>query len=74
MVKTRKYKKRKKTLKGGLFGFGKKKNVNTTRKETKKFENLTVEYIDNQDILDNGIGDLRSCSSRQLKKRQIEIY
>ena len=36
MVKTRKYKKRKKSLKGGLFGFGKKKNVNTSRKETIK--------------------------------------
>ncbi len=44
-----------------------------TRKETKKFENLTVEYIDNQDILDNGIGDLRSSDARQLKKRQTEI-
>ena len=39
MVKTRKYKKRKKTLKGGIFGFGKKKNENASikgRKETIK--------------------------------------
>lgn len=36
MVKTRKYKKRKKTLKGGLFGFGKKKNENTSIEGRKK--------------------------------------
>jgi len=36
MVKTIKYKKRRKSLKGGLFGFGKKKNANTSTEGKKK--------------------------------------